>query len=150
MILIIPDNYPRAVSNLCSLSAELLANLSYVNNVFFSRLLLFMISFWLLFFFIVGSVHFLSLGILQTFLYFFLCLEFFFLKNLFFHHYMGNKIEMICSIRVLHHINRMKEKTVRSIILDLDIPYLVLTHLTFVIPIVRHHFYSCNILSEYL
>lgn len=70
-ILIIPDSYPRAVSNPCSLSAELLADLSYISNIF-SRLLLFMIFFWLLFFLIVGSVHFLSLGILQTFLYFFL------------------------------------------------------------------------------
>lgn len=66
-----PDNYPRAVSNLCRLSAELLANLSYINNIF-SRLLLFMISFWLLFFLIVGSVHFHYLGILQTFFIFFL------------------------------------------------------------------------------
>ena len=59
---------------------------------------------------------------------------------------MGSKIEMICSIRVIHHINRMKETNVRSEFLDLDIPCLVLTHLTFVIPIIGHHF----ILSEYL
>ena len=32
MMLIIPDNYSRAVSNLCSLSFELLAN---INNIFF-------------------------------------------------------------------------------------------------------------------
>ena len=63
---------------------------------------------------------------------------------------MGSKIEMICSIRVIHHINRMKETNVRSKFLDLDIPCLVLTHLTFVIPIIGHHFYSCDILSEYL
>ena len=110
--------------------------------------LCYMIFFWLLFFLIVGSVHFLSLGILQTFLYFFL--EIFFLKNLFFHHYMGSKIEMICSIRVIHHINRMKETNVRSKFLDLVIPCRLRTHLTFVIPIIGHHFYSCDILSEYL